>query len=248
MKDIDILKRNNVNLDKSLEIFGDMATYNEMLQTFYGEVEQKLSDITNFKEKADMANYAIKVHSLKSDARYFGFETLGDLAYEHELQSKANNIYYVYDNFDILIDEARKVINVVSEYLGLEIIEEEIQVINKNKKILVVDDSEVIRKFVNSIFSNEYEVLIAEDGNKAINSLNNNLSLIFLDLNMPNVNGFEVLEYIKSNNIEIPVVVITGVGEEDIVKQAENYKILGILRKPFSEKQLKQLIKSVEGL
>ncbi len=246
MKDIDVLRKNNVNLEKSLEIFGDMDTYNEMLQTFYGEVETKLADIISYKENADMANYAIKVHSLKSDAKYFGFEKLAELSYEHELQSKANNMYYIYDNFDSLVNEARKVINMISEYLGVEIIKEEITTISKDKKILIVDDSEVIRKFVNNIFTKTHEVIIATDGEQAISSLTQKVDLMFLDLNMPNVNGFNVLEFMKKNNIEIPVIIITGIGDESIIQQAESYKILGVLRKPFNEKEVKKLSELIE--
>ena len=91
-----ILTDNGVNLEKSLELFGDMNTYNETLSDFLSDVENKLADIKKYKEAADMANYAILVHSLKSDARYFGFEMLADMAYNHEMESKAKNMYYVY--------------------------------------------------------------------------------------------------------------------------------------------------------
>ena len=50
-----------------------------------------------------MANYAIQVHSLKSDAKYFGFETLAELAYKHEMESKANNMYFVTDNYEFYL-------------------------------------------------------------------------------------------------------------------------------------------------
>ena len=56
---------------------------------------------------------------------------------------------------------------------------------------------------------NEYEVIIANDGLKALEIINkeNTISAMLLDLNMPNVNGFVVLEYFKQNNLfkKIPV-------------------------------------------
>ena len=81
MKDVNILRANGINLDKSLELFGDIETYNETLETFLNEIDDKITKIKNYKEVADMANYAILVHSLKSDAKYFGFDKLADLSY-----------------------------------------------------------------------------------------------------------------------------------------------------------------------
>ena len=95
MFDTKILIDNGVNLDKSLELFGDIATYNDNLDEFLDGVEKLLNDINNYKAQKDMANYAIVVHSLKSDAKYYGFEKLAELALNHELKSKENDVAYV---------------------------------------------------------------------------------------------------------------------------------------------------------
>ena len=121
MLDSKILTENGVNLEKSLELFGDMDTYNETLSDFLTEVDGKLSEIKKCKEASDMANYAIYVHSLKSDARYFGFDKLADLAYNHEMESKANNMYYVSEHYDELMEEAKRMIELVTNYLGVEV-------------------------------------------------------------------------------------------------------------------------------
>ena len=113
-----ILTDNGVNLEKSLELFGDMDTYNETLVDFLNDVERKLHDIKKYKELSDMANYAILVHSLKSDAKYFGFERLAELAYNHEMKSKANDTSYVNANYDELQKEIDRIIKIIKEYLG----------------------------------------------------------------------------------------------------------------------------------
>ena len=144
MKDVNFLINNGVNVQKSLELFGDMETYNDTLETFLTDVEDKLSKIKTYKEIADMANYAILVHSLKSDARYFGFEKLADLAYQHEMESKSNNMYYVTDHFDELMTEANRIVHLVKQYLGREdantVSKAEATPVVKEQKILVVDD------------------------------------------------------------------------------------------------------------
>ena len=248
MKDVNILKNNGVNVEKSLELFGDMDTYNETLETFLSEIDEKISNIKKYKEIADMANYAILVHSLKSDAKYFGFDRLAELSYNHELESKANHIYYVYDHFDELMNEINKILNIVREYFGRETIKKEEVSIVKDQTILVVDDSEVISSFIKKIFNNEFNVVVAKDGMEAVKQLNNDKIVgMLLDLNMPNVNGFVVLEYMKKNNLleKIPVAIITGVGNDDIVKKSFDYKIVDVLRKPFNERDIRKVVEKI---
>ena len=248
MKDVNILKNNGVNVEKSLELFGDMRTYDETLETFLNEIDEKINNIKKYKEIADMANYAILVHSLKSDAKYFGFDKLAELSYNHELESKANHIYYIYDHFDELMDELERILNIVREYLGKEVIKKEEVTINKDKTILVVDDSDVISTFIKKLFNNEYNVIVAKDGMEAINNFDNeSLVGMLLDLNMPNVNGFVVLEYMSKNNLleKIPVSIITGVGNDDIVRKAFDYKIVDVLRKPFNERDIRKVVEKI---
>ena len=65
-----------------------------------------------------MPNYAIQVHAMKSDSKYLGFTLLADLSYQHEMASKENNVDFVNNNYDNLINEANRIINIVKQYLG----------------------------------------------------------------------------------------------------------------------------------
>ena len=100
MKDVSILINNGVNVEGSLELFGDIATYDETVVDFLESVDNKLEDINKYKEASDMTNYSILVHSLKSDAKYLGLTVLAEMALNHEMESKNNNINYVYNNYD----------------------------------------------------------------------------------------------------------------------------------------------------
>lgn len=254
MKDVNLLVNNGVNVNKALELFGDMATYDDTLVTFLNDAENKLKQIDDYKEKADMANYAILVHSLKSDAKYFGFDKLAELAYDHEMKSKANDFYYVSDHFDELMTEAKRIVNLVRKYLGKESVELLDDDDNgsgtgsKNQTILVVDDSAIIVNFVKKIFDNQYNVLIANDGAQALDIVKNTpssqMACMLLDLNMPNVNGFEVLDYFKNNNLfkKVPVSIITGEGSKDIIEKAFTYPIVDVLMKPFNELNVESIV------
>ncbi|MBQ9181175.1 MAG: response regulator [Bacilli bacterium] len=248
MKDVNLLTSNGVDINSSLELFGDMETYNETLEDFLNSVDEKINDIKKYKELSDMPNYAILVHSLKSDARYLGFTKLAELSYNHEMESKKNNVNYVYDHYEELMEEANRIINLVKSYMGQEVtIEQPKKVSISDKAILVVDDSNIIRNLISKIFNDEYGVLTADDGKQALDIIAtspDNLIGMLLDLNMPNVNGFEVLEYFKNNNLfnKIPVSIITGDDSKDTVQKAFNYPIVDVLVKPFNERDVKRVV------
>ena len=261
MKDQNFLIQNGVDLETSLELFGDIGMYNESLNDFLLEITGKIEKIKRFKESKDMDNYAIIVHSIKSDAKYFGFTQLGDMALEHEAQSKAKNALFVSDNFDALIMEINKVVNIVKQYLGAggEPVEESAgEAItpmqpeqtpapsNEPPKILVVDDSDIIKNFIQRKFESKYKILIAADGAEAIEEIKKDLNIaaMLLDLNMPNVNGFEVLDYMRSQDLfkHVPVSVITGNDNKEIDDKAFEYPIVDILKKPFNEYNIKSVV------
>lgn len=250
MKDKTILLNNGVDVDASLELFGDMETYNETLNDFLESVFEKLEEIKKYKETKDMPNYAILVHSLKSDSKYLGFTKLAELSYQHELESKANNLEFVLEYYDELVNEANRVINVVQKYLGENVNAKEHSA-NKtleNDFILIVDDSDIIRNFIQKIFKDQYEIMVAKDGKEAIDIISvadpSKVGGLFLDLNMPNIDGFQVLDYLKENNLfeVIPTSIITGDDSKEAIDRAFKYPIVDMLNKPFNEKEAKLIV------
>lgn len=270
MYNITFLTSNGVDVDKSLELFGTIDTYNDTIGELILSIDEKIEKLEEYKNKKDMHNYAVYVHSLKSDARYFGFTKLGEIAYEHELKSKEGDVFYIYNHFKELQDEAIKAKNIVNEYLSganasgtdeapapektsLETNddnedEEEYQVYDK-KTILVADDSSIVRNFVSKIFSSTYQVESAEDGEVALNIIkankdNPNLVAILLDLNMPILDGFAVLDYMKENKLfkKIPVSIITGDSSKETIDKAFTYNIIDMLGKPFADKDIKRVV------
>ena len=225
--------------------------YDSTLEDFLNEVGNRLERIKKYKEISDMANYAIEVHALKSDSKYFGFDKLADISYNHEMESKKNNMFYVVDHYDELITEANRIVNLVQEYLGREIVvksvEEKVDTIN-DKTILIVDDSNVTRNFVQKIFSSIYNVKVATDGNEAINYISNNdehkIVAVLLDLNMPGISGYDVLDYFKTNNLfsTIPVSIITSDNSKETRDRVFSYGVVDILVKPFNERDVKQVL------
>ena len=112
------LRAQGVDLDHGLELLGDMETYDMTLEEFIEESKTRLPKIEEYRLATDMANYAILVHAMKSDCKYLGFMTLADLSYQHEMASKENNIAFVNEHYDELMNEVGKVLTIVKKYFG----------------------------------------------------------------------------------------------------------------------------------
>jgi len=111
-----------------------------------------------------------------------------------------------------------------------------------SKRILIVDDEEVIRKFL-KIHLNKlgYEVTEAEDGQKAIDRIGERkFDLIICDVMMPNKNGWEVVKEVKSNPKldQIPIILLTA--KNDDVEMFKGYELGAnyYMTKPFTKDQL----------
>ena len=112
------LESKGVDVNHALELLGDMEMYNMTINDFLTEVGTKWDEIVKFKNENNMPEYAIRVHSLKSDCKYLGFMTLADIAYQHELKSKENDSAFVNEHFAELEAEYNKVLPMVQEYVN----------------------------------------------------------------------------------------------------------------------------------
>jgi DNA-binding response OmpR family regulator len=119
----------------------------------------------------------------------------------------------------------------------------------KERKILVVDDEPYIVEMVEvNLLKAGYKVITAYDGEEALKKVEEEIpDLIICDVNMPKMDGFEVLKRLKSNMATryIPVVMLTArTGDEDVFKgwqlKAEQY-----LTKPFNPQQILVVVRNI---
>ena len=113
------------------------------------------------------------------------------------------------------------------------------------KSILIVDDSSMIRNYLERIFINDYNIIMAVDGNDAIEKIQQNLSklnIILLDLVMPKADGFFVLEHIQKYNVDIPVIIISGDTSKESIEKAFDYGVVDMIKKPFDSDIIKDKI------
>ncbi|MDG2355105.1 MAG: sigma-54 dependent transcriptional regulator [Paracoccaceae bacterium] len=113
--------------------------------------------------------------------------------------------------------------------------------------ILVVDDEKDIRQLLGQILSDEgYKVCLARNSESAMNEINENApDLIILDiwLKDSHMDGIEILKTVRSNDHDIPVVVISGHGNIEIAVAAVKQGAYDFLEKPFNSDQLLVVIR-----
>jgi len=119
-KDINYLKGKGIDVDSSLELLGDIETYNETLKDFLVENESRLPKMEEHLANEDSNNYAILAHALKSDSKYLGFTKLAQISLDHELKGKENDLEYIKENYSELKKELENIISIIKEYLGDE--------------------------------------------------------------------------------------------------------------------------------
>ncbi len=121
-------------------------------------------------------------------------------------------------------------------------------------KVLIVDDSSTMRKIIHRSLRQSGikldEVLEASNGKEALEVLKGNkVDIVLTDINMPEMNGLEFIKALKSSDetSNIPVVVISTEGTEDVVKEAQELGASGFIRKPFTPDSIKEKFQEVIG-
>ena len=117
-----------------------------------------------------------------------------------------------------------------------------------NHKILVIDDSRVIRARVRDMLpAGNFEVLEAKDGEEGLKMIRQeHPNLIMLDFLLPKVSGFDVFQQIQSHGDlqKIPLVVMSGREEEVLENIPKPFDYFEFIKKPFDQKELIGAIKS----
>lgn len=115
---------------------------------------------------------------------------------------------------------------------------------NPSERVLVVDDEPAIRALVAKIVERAgLTVDTAADGAAAIEQLESTpYSVVVVDLMMPNVDGYALIEYVKNREGEKPAIIVVSAGESAALRQLDGSMVHSIVRKPFDIDVLGELI------
>lgn len=110
------------------------------------------------------------------------------------------------------------------------------------KVILVADDSPTIRKFVSiALKVKGYEIIQVADGMQALEKLpSEKIDLVITDLNMPNVDGFELIDSIRKNSDykEIPIIILSSLSGSEEIERGIQCGANSYMLKPFDSKRV----------
>lgn len=118
------------------------------------------------------------------------------------------------------------------------------------QSILIVDDEELNRELLKQIFEDDYNIILAKDGKEAINLLSRHykdIVVILLDLIMPVVNGYQVLQVLNSKGMfkEIPVILVTANADSKGELFCYSLGAAAFIYKPFDVKVVRKIVDNV---
>ena len=139
-------------------------------------------------------------------------------------------------NVEIAMEEIEK-------YLERNMVEKAVH--QKKKKVLVVDDSGLMRQAIKQLLEKDYEVGLAQSGMAAIRSITlNRPDLVLLDYEMPVCDGRQVLDMIRAEEetADIPVIFLTGRGDKESIQKIVPLKPAGYLLKTMKPEEIKKSV------
>ena len=111
-------------------------------------------------------------------------------------------------------------------------------------KLLIVDDESDIREFARSFFKKRgIEVFTASGGREAIDLiLKERPNLVLMDVRMEEMTGIEALRELRKTDTSTKIIMVTGVEEEETVKEANALGVIGYVRKPLILEELEKIV------
>ena len=118
------------------------------------------------------------------------------------------------------------------------------------KKVIVIDDVELNRVILGEAFKSEYDVLEAENGSIGLKKIKENkdeIAAVFLDIIMPEMDGFAVLQELNINTLiqRIPVFLITTDATSNVIERAYDYGAVDVIPKPFNTMIIKRRVQNM---
>jgi DNA-binding NtrC family response regulator len=119
----------------------------------------------------------------------------------------------------------------------------------RSYRVLVIDDEIGIRELIRDVLIQDgHEVVCAENGVEAMAMLaGNKTDAIFLDIRMPRGDGLTTLRAVRSRWPDMPVVIITGCGQNEVIEEAMKLGAIACLKKPFGISDIVGMLEYIDA-
>lgn len=233
-----------VDYKEGLEKIGDCKTYCNILETYCNSTKEKLELLPRILH-SDIKRFIVEVHGIKGASGGIFAKYAAKMGEELETLGKFGNIDKINEVLPTFLIEMEKTIADISAFVelygdkedepGVTINEEEF---NKIRNIAIVDDNPVNLSLVEHVLNKHYNIIKLNSGEQLLEFLKSmKPDMILLDIQMPNMNGYETLQKMNENpeTANIPVIFLTG--EDGVESEREGFKLgaRDFIRKPFDK-------------
>lgn len=218
----------------------DINFYLEVLESYV--IHQQVEVLEKSYANKDLDAYLVQIHALKSTSKSIGAMHMSEHARALEIAAKEKDMDYIRKNHVCVMAEYKELLERVSATLDQqdERQEERVNISSELRDvplILVVDDNALNLRVAEKMLEKQFKVATASSGKEGLEFVKNNIpDLILLDIHMPEMDGFEVLEKLQENPEykEIPVVFLTANEEREVEVKGFEAGAQDFIKKPFS--------------
>jgi len=213
-------------------------------EEFYRDMIQCYLDNNSFEaigrdyEQEDWEDYRILVHALKSTSLSIGAVELSNQAKELEMAAKEGRIRDIQMNHGAMMERFGSLLEQIGQALG-ERREEKVEVLSTQEDkacILVVDDDVMNLRIAEKMLESQFHIECVKSGREALEFVERVIpNLILLDLHMPGMDGFQVIEALRAEEKyrEIPVIFLTADSDRNTEVKGFREGALDFIAKPF---------------
>ena len=210
--------------------------YHEMIQCYLDN--SSYEDIQKSFDNQDWENYRILVHALKSTSLSIGAVELSNQAKELEFAAKEGRIDDIYRGHDAMITRYHHLLEQIHQVLGevREEKEETLSIQEDKACILVVDDDMMNLRIAEKMLESQFHIECVKSGGEALEFVEKVIpNLILLDLHMPGMDGFQVIEALRAKEQyrDIPVIFLTADNDRETEVKGFREGALDFITKPF---------------
>lgn len=113
----------------------------------------------------------------------------------------------------------------------------------KTEKILVVEDNDFVRMQIVKFISDEgYPVIECTDGRDALEKIDDDTAMAIVDVRMEPMGGFDFIKSLRGYDVDIPVILVTGDKDPDLLSDAQKLEVAAVLMKPVQKDRLVQVV------
>lgn len=111
------------------------------------------------------------------------------------------------------------------------------------KKVLLVDDQAAIRRLISEVLEEDFEMMLASDGDDAVDAAKEfKPDIILLDIGLPSISGIDLIPIFKKVSPKSKILMLTGSISNSTINQAKSLGVSGFIEKPFDILEIKNQI------